>query len=331
MTASLKSMNKHNKSLNNDNITIDAKHSEMINHFKSLNDSIPKLKEELKRLVSLYNNKDPVKKSDIEYILYRDQLRDNINEIKMKIQNINNNNDIHKYYLDVGVLLHNYYENIEISKNDDFKSTNFEDNLINFDNEVFDNDMDNDSVKSDEINNSNNTIGNNTILNFFNEYSVNNGESVNKNVNKSDVNTNDNKNDVNIKNESVYASTKISDFVKQEATFKKKNILDEYLQKIDSNYISRIKIVRDICNCPVCKIEMILYPSDGLQICEKCGLQQNILIESDKPSFKDPPLEVCYFTYKRLNHFNEFKHQNIYKRICIIYNLLINYVLFLIN
>ena len=51
MTASLKSMNKHNKSLNNDNITIDAKHSEMINHFKSLNDSIPKLKEELKRLV----------------------------------------------------------------------------------------------------------------------------------------------------------------------------------------------------------------------------------------------------------------------------------------
>jgi hypothetical protein len=329
MTASLKSMNKHNKSLNNDNITIDAKHSEMINHFKSLNDSIPKLKEELKRLVSLYNNKDSTKKTDIEYIFYRDQLREKINEIKLKIQNINNNNDIHKYYLDVGVLLHNYYENIEISKNDDFKSTNFEDNLINFDNEVFDNDMDNDSVKSDEINNSNNTIGNNTILNFFNEYSVNNGESVNKNVNKSDVNTNDNKNDVNIKNESVYASTKISDFVKQEATFKKKNILDEYLQKIDSNYISRIKIDRDICNCPVCKVEMVLYPSDGLQICEKCGLQQNILIESDKPSFKDPPLEVCYFTYKRLNHFNEclYTTKTLLKSI----KFLINYILFLIN
>ena len=68
---------------------------------------------------------------------------------------------------------------------------------------------------------------------------------------------------------------------------------------------------------------MVLYPSDGLQICEKCGLQQNILIESDKPSFKDPPLEICYFSYKRINHFNEFRRQNIYQRISNIYNLLI--------
>jgi hypothetical protein len=323
MTASLKSMNKHNKSLNNDNITIDAKHSEMINHFKTLNDSVPKLKEELKRLVSLYNNKDPTKKTDIEYILYRDQLRDNINEIKMKIQNINNNNDIHKYYLDVGVLLHNYYENIEISKNDDLKSTNFEDNLINFDNDIFDDDLDNDnlSVKSNEIINNSNS-GNGSILNFFNE-SKNDNRSVSNIINSNDSI------DVNNKNESVYSSTKISDFVKQEATFKKKNILDEYLQKIDTNYITRIKIDRNICNCPVCKVEMVLYPSDGLQICEKCGLQQNILIESDKPSFKDPPLEVCYFTYKRVNHFNEFLYTT--KNILKSFKFLINYFLFLIN
>ena len=321
MTASLKSMNKHNKSLNNDNITIDAKHSEMINHFKSLNDSVPKLKEELKKLVSLYNNKDPSKKTDIEYILYRDQLRENINEIKMKIQNINNNNDIHKYYLDVGVLLHNYYENIEISKNDDLKSTNFEDNLINFDNDIFDDDLDNDniSVKSNELNNISNNCNNNTILNFFNESKNDNNRSVNNVINSNDSN------DVNNKNESVYSSTKISDFVKQEATFKKKNILDEYLQKIDTNYISRIKIDRDICNCPFCKVEMVLYPSDGLQICEKCGLQQNILIESDKPSFKDPPLEVCYFTYKRVNHFNESLQTT--KTLLKSFKFLINYIL----
>jgi len=68
-----------------------------------------------------------------------------------------------------------------------------------------------------------------------------------------------------------------------------------------------------------------LYPSDGLQICQKCGLQQNILIESDKPSFKDPPLEICYFSYKRINHFNELllTTKNILKSI----KLLINYIL----
>ena len=50
---------------------------------------------------------------------------------------------------------------------------------------------------------------------------------------------------------------------------------------------------------------MVLYPSQGFQICEKCGKQENIIIESDKPSFKDPPPEVAYFAYKRMNHFNE--------------------------
>ena len=35
---------------------------------------------------------------------------------------------------------------------------------------------------------------------------------------------------------------KISDFVKEETVIKKKNILDEYLKKIDPNYITKIKI-----------------------------------------------------------------------------------------
>ena len=75
---------------------------------------------------------------------------------------------------------------------------------------------------------------------------------------------------------------------------------------------------------------MTLYPSDGIQICENCGNQQNILIESDKPSFKDPPLEVCYFSYKRINHYNEFPmnvyifQMNVCKYILEIYKFLIN-------
>ena len=119
---------------------------------------------------------------------------------------------------------------------------------------------------------------------------------------------------------------KISDFVKEESTFKKKNILDEYLQKIDVKYIAKIKIDTNICKCPSCKTEMIIYPSDGIQICDKCGIQQNILIESDKPSFKDPPMEVCYFSYKRINHFNELKGINDKKLLMnmIKINLLIN-------
>ena len=116
---------------------------------------------------------------------------------------------------------------------------------------------------------------------------------------------------------------KISDFVKEESTFRKKNVLEEYLQKIDPKYVSRIKIDVNIFKCPNCAIEMTVYHSDGIQICEKCGIQQNILIESDKPSFKDPPMEVCYFSYKRINHYNEFLQSTKFIYQCVKNNLLI--------
>jgi hypothetical protein len=34
-----------------------------------------------------------------------------------------------------------------------------------------------------------------------------------------------------------------------------------------------------------------------------------ILIDCDKPSYKDPPREVSYYAYKRINHFNEILAQ----------------------
>jgi hypothetical protein len=170
--------------------------------------------------------------------------------------------------------------------------------------------------------NKDNNSKNKNILNFFNT-----------NTEENDINDikdmKDIKENIDLKNNnsSAYTSTKISDFVKEESNFKKKDILDEYLQKIDPKYISKIKIDHTICKCSNCNNEMTLFPSDGIQICEGCGYQQHIFIESDKPSFKDPPMEVCYFTYKRVNHFNEYKRQkviiyefiNLYK---IIYNII---------
>ena len=310
MVSRLKSISKSNgKSLiSNENITIDAKHSEMINYFKSQQESIPSLKEELKKLIADYNNKDTSRKNDIEYIIYRDNLRERINEIKSKINTIINNEEMNKYYLDVGILLHSYYENIENSKNVENNSENFEENLLNY-TDMMDDELEDDEEDDIPIIDINKKENNKSVLNFFNARET-------ENENNNDENENNN---ITNKNDNVYTSMKISDFVKEESTFKKKYILDEYLQKIDPNYISKIKIDLNIFKCPNCKEEMTLYPSDGIQICENCGIQQNILIESDKPSFKDPPMEVCYFSYKRINHYNEFSQTTkIIKRICAI-------------
>ena len=30
------------------------------------------------------------------------------------------------------------------------------------------------------------------------------------------------------------------------------------------------------------------------------------LVEHEKPSYKEPPKEVCFYAYKRINHFREY-------------------------
>ena len=303
MASRLKNVSKSNvkNSLQNDNITVDAKHNEMINYFKNLQDSVPSLKEELKKLISEYNTKDPSRKNDIEYIMYKDNLKEKINSLKEKINGILNNDEMNNYYLNVGLLLNNYYENIETSKNINSNSENFEENLLNYD-EITSDDDEFDYETPDKREEPKKDNNYKSVLNFFNSRETKEPDTENNdnNINANTITNNTTPND------NVYTSMKISDFVEEKSTFKKKDILDEYLQKIDSNYVVRIKVDVNICKCKRCNLEMTVYPSDGIQICENCGLQENILIESDKPSFKDPPMEVCYFSYKRINHYNEF-------------------------
>ena len=62
-------------------------------------------------------------------------------------------------------------------------------------------------------------------------------------------------------------------------------------------------------NCEVCGNEMNMCLNEANLTCPKCGHQEFILVDSDKPSYKDPPREVCYYAYKKINHFNEWLAQ----------------------
>lgn len=88
-------------------------------------------------------------------------------------------------------------------------------------------------------------------------------------------------------------------------------ILDEYLSITNKNYIkNQFSFSENIDICKKCGNDsLIIVNSEGITICEKCGNQETILIDSDKPSYKDPPREICYFAYKRINHFNEWLAQ----------------------
>lgn len=88
-------------------------------------------------------------------------------------------------------------------------------------------------------------------------------------------------------------------------------ILETYLQKVDPEHArSTTEVLNDpYGECEDCQIEMIFSQNEALFTCPKCGFQEFVLIDSDKPSYKDPPREVSYYAYKRINHFNEWLAQ----------------------
>jgi hypothetical protein len=88
----------------------------------------------------------------------------------------------------------------------------------------------------------------------------------------------------------------------------KKDLYNIYLNNTDSEFVyNRFNSKNE--KCAHCFVEKIIYLSEGKQICPQCGDETEILIESDKPSYKDPPREITYFSYKRINHFNEWLAQ----------------------
>ena len=54
---------------------------------------------------------------------------------------------------------------------------------------------------------------------------------------------------------------------------------------------------------------MIPIDHEGLLVCNNCSRNKIFLVENEKPSYKEPPKEVCFYAYKRINHFREILAQ----------------------
>ncbi len=88
-------------------------------------------------------------------------------------------------------------------------------------------------------------------------------------------------------------------------------LLEEYLQIVSPEHARTSHEIEyeTFGDCPACEVEMIFSSNEAVFTCAKCGYQDFVLIDSDKPSYKDPPREVSYYAYKRINHFNEWLAQ----------------------
>ena len=54
---------------------------------------------------------------------------------------------------------------------------------------------------------------------------------------------------------------------------------------------------------------MVYAETEGICICNNCSKSMKYLIENEKPSYKEPPKEVCFYAYKRINHLREILAQ----------------------
>jgi len=74
--------------------------------------------------------------------------------------------------------------------------------------------------------------------------------------------------------------------------------------------IQQFIVPADICSSCY-KGELIAQEEEGILICNngECGIFTTYIIDSSKPTNKEPPNEVSYTAYNRLNHFKEILSQ----------------------
>ena len=91
-----------------------------------------------------------------------------------------------------------------------------------------------------------------------------------------------------------------------------KTLYQNYWKNVNNELVNPQDFVIPSEICEVCsKGELVAQDEEGIMICnnDKCGTFITYIVDSSKPSNKEPPNEVSYTAYIRLNHFKEILSQ----------------------
>ena len=266
--------------------TVDTTHKKFILKFKKRKEELPKTKDKLKKLEKKLNDINNMKKDlyTHDIISKRAQLKVDIEFYKKEIYDIENNISELNYYSNTEDLLSEYYNIVEDEK------------IINNDN--------NQEVKLYDI--SERCIKENE-LNDLDKLNLENKKNNKKKIKKQSKTRY--KKTIQLQNKRKNFS--IQDFFSSNTKTSSKNskkatILDKFLTIVDNNYNTvKYNSKKDIIKCKTCNSEKKPIASDGFCVCLNCGECEPIIIESDKPNYKDPIPEKSGYPYKRQNHFQE--------------------------
>jgi hypothetical protein len=300
MSATFKVKNKKVDKKNNKILeTLDSKHIEMVKELDSFQRKLPDLEKELetnqlklKRIQENIkdNSFDLTSCSILDDNLYTERytIEETISYLTKEIEKIKNNEYINDYFLKTGHLLYDYYDGSN-TLGKEFQTKGEETTSSS---DIDDDDLLEDILESDEEE-----------------------DKIEDPVEEEDDESTSTKKTKVSNLKMANKKTKITDFIEKKDGFEKAELYDKYVKLIKNHTFIQKDIfmkksqVGQSAICPKCNITLTLVQSEGLQVCNQCGRTEYILIDSEKPSFREPPPEVSYFAYKRINHFNEWLSQ----------------------
>lgn len=297
--------------------TIEANHFKHLEYFTNRKNNIHLLEDELKirknQLDKLIQKDDPAE------LITTSQLKQKIKNLEEEINNIKNNVDEFKYLLNAGPILFKYYDNIADADdiNKKYNKSNIN-NIININkiktnnvnNEYIDNKDDIIDKNNNDVINNNDDVKNNTKNKINNKIKMLNEEEDDDDFDYSDDEyTNKNNNIADISR--LFSKSQTTHQLYNKTRSSRLDLLDEYKSIIDQNWVKKKKpdSIKEEFICETCDSLMYLNYKQSIYVCLTCGKEESTLIDADKPCYKDPPPEVNYFAYKRINHFNELLAQ----------------------
>lgn len=249
--------------------TLEGFHNDKMRRFKDLKESLPLLKKELADLSDKLANWP-------SQFYFTDEHKDSIEketELRNRISDVESDKDMMNYYLNVGDILFGHYDTQQRIATGD-----------------------------NSIQNESNRIRTpaNSVLSYF-KSSVPNPESPTETKPVKQKNASKKK-------------EKASNIVADIDGMRRDKALEKYLSIVEptaikSGIMPGSGIESDYGCCPLCENEMHFSQNEAMLGCASCGYQDFILIDSEKPSYKDPPREISYFAYKKINHLNEWLAQ----------------------
>ena len=129
---------------------------------------------------------------------------------------------------------------------------------------------------------------------------------------KKKISSGDNNQNTNLLNNFFKISQKTISNENSAALKKSKTNFQSYWKNVNNEIINIQDFIIPSNVCEYCRNgELIPQDEEGIMICNnsKCGKFITYIIDSSKPSNKEPPNEVSYTAYIRLNHFKEILSQ----------------------